>query len=452
MHELGTLRGGRFVLLEPLGEGAQGKTFAGVDKREGRAVAIKRFDVRGATSWKDVELAEREARVLQSLSHPMLPKYIDHFEEDGALYLVMEKIDGENLASIRQRGGALSESEIVRLLHDASNALDYLHGRAPPVIHRDLKPGNVLRRPDGSFAFVDFGAVRDKLRPTGGSTVVGTFGYMAPEQLQGRALPASDVYAIGATALAMMTGCEPEELPHRGLAVDVRRALKGQSAGRNRGLIEVLERMLEPDPDRRASRIAPLLQRVYGSPSHFVETGPEHDATRYARRVARRARREARREARRAWREARRVSPWPEPHRHPIPQPARLLFALLFTVAIIAVAVATEVVVPIVLRMLSLLFARGPLISAAQAVRKAGEAAVEEMSRSRHWFLDEEAVPRGAPPSAEPTVRVATPPQTGVRVVAESERQTPTDTLRQDEPFSDDEDQPHREHAKRGSG
>src|SRR4029077_17032967 len=136
-----------------------------------------------------------------------------------ALYLVMEKIEGESLAALRARSATLSEAEVVRLLQDAADVLDYLPGRAPPVIHRDIKPGNVIRRPDGSFAFVDFGAVRDKLRPEGGSTVVGTFGYMAPEQMQGRALPASDVYAIGATAVSMLTGCEPEELPHRGLAI-----------------------------------------------------------------------------------------------------------------------------------------------------------------------------------------------------------------------------------------
>src|SRR5260370_36400387 len=105
----GELRDGRFVLLEPIGEGAQGRTFDGVDKREGRAVAIKRFDVRGARTWKGVGLAEREARVLQSLSHPKLPAYIDHFEEDGAPYLVMEKIDGETLFARHKRAAALAE-------------------------------------------------------------------------------------------------------------------------------------------------------------------------------------------------------------------------------------------------------------------------------------------------------------------------------------------------------
>ena len=214
----GTLRSGRYAIIGELGSGSQAETLDAVDKLNGRAVAIKRFQVRGAKGWKDVELAEREARVLSTLSHPNLPVYIEHFEEDGALYLVMEKIEGETLASLRRRQATLTHADIARFFADADSVLSYLHSRVPPIIHRDIKPGNVILRRDGSFAFVDFGSVRDQLKPEGGSTVVGTFGYMAPEQFQGRALPGSDVYAVGATALSLVTGREPEDLPHRGLA------------------------------------------------------------------------------------------------------------------------------------------------------------------------------------------------------------------------------------------
>ena len=379
-----TLREGRFVVLGAIGEGSQGRTFDGFDRLEGRPVAIKRFNVRGATAWKDVELAEREARVLQSLTHAKLPRYVDRFEEDGALYLVMEKIDGESLAALRARGATLPEAEVVGLLRDASDVLDYLHGRAPPVIHRDIKPGNVIRRPDGSFAFVDFGAVRDKLRPEGGSTVVGTFGYMAPEQFQGRALPGSDVYAVGATALTMLTGRSPEDLPHRGLAVDVRSSLRGRSAR----LVGVLEAMLEPDPDRRASRIAPLLENLDSRKSRSSQA-TERTRTPDGRREERRerhARRDARRRARREQR-ANRVE-------RSLPFPLSLVFGIIIAAGMLAVAIATQVVVPIVLTVLSVFVARRSLQSAVDNVREAGKTALGNMERSRQWVSGDGPDPR----------------------------------------------------------
>lgn len=255
-----SLRGGRYAVTRLLGEGGQAATFEAVDKQGGKLVAIKRFRVKGAKSWKEVELAEREARVLASLAHPSLPRYVEHFEEDGELFLVTEMIEGESLAALRKKGETLSEADVVRLLRDASSALDYLHRRPSPIVHRDLKPSNVLRRPDGSFAFIDFGAVRDRMKPEGGSTVVGTFGFMAPEQFQGRAMPASDVYGVGATALTLLTGVEPEDQPHRGLAIDVAAALRGGAT--SAGLAAALRAMLEPDPDERAPRIAPLLEGI----------------------------------------------------------------------------------------------------------------------------------------------------------------------------------------------
>jgi hypothetical protein len=478
------LRDGRFVIIGSLGEGAQGHTFDGVDKREGRAVAIKRFDVRFAKTWKDAELAEREARVLSSLSHPRLPKYIDHFEQDGSLYLVMEKIEGESLAALQKRGGALSEKDVVRFLHDASDVLDYLHGRDPPVIHRDLKPGNVIRRPDGSFAFVDFGAVRDKLRPEGGSTIVGTFGYMAPEQFQGRALPASDVYAIGATALSVLTGRQPEDLPHKGLAIDVRAALGDRGSRR---LEEALSQMLDPDPDRRPARIAPVLARLengsrgredsfhpdlhFGAPlrsligDRLKQQAAEYEERAYqyedrasaggpgaygwrraaegwhrgarklreeahrhlvreAREADQRERRRIRKEVRRASRARRHAS---ETHRPP--WPVAVFLSLLFAVGMVAVALATQVIVPGLLRLLSLFFATRGLTTAANAVREAGEDAMGGIDRSRQWF-------RGAgmdhEPEREDHVRVAPAPSSQVRVEAKAEAD-PSDEAREEE-------------------
>jgi hypothetical protein len=253
------LGGGRYVVKSLLGEGSQGSTYAAVEAATGRAVAVKRFDVRGARSWKDVELAEREARVLVTLDHPLVPRYIDRFEEEGALYLVMDRVEGETLEAIRKREGALPEAEVRRFLACADSALTYLHGRGSPVVHRDVKPSNVVRRPDGKYVLVDFGAVSEQLFRRGSSTIVGTMGYMAPEQLQGRALAASDVYAVGATALAALTGADPDTLPHKGLRVDVRAALGGRASPE---LTLALERMLEPDPDLRAPSIGAALDPV----------------------------------------------------------------------------------------------------------------------------------------------------------------------------------------------
>jgi len=425
-------RGDRYAVIRLLGEGGQATTFEGVDKKEGKPVAIKRFRVRGAKSWKEVELAEREARVLASLSHPGLPRYVEHFEENGELFLVTEKIEGESLAAMQKRGVTLSEQDVVRFLREAGEMLDYLHGRAPPVVHRDIKPSNVLRRPDGSFALIDFGAVRDKMKPEGGSTVVGTFGFMAPEQFQGRAMPASDVYAVGATALAMITGQQPEDLPHKGLSIDVTGAL-GNTA--NPALVAALTAMLEPDPDKRPSKIAPLLTALRDAPGKTKKKPVREEARRKedkraqehtdfendigkgiedavqqleegiaditnqwqkkahkyeekAQRKARRAERKAERETRHAERRAEHAARHAErmamarTDKGGIPPPVAGLILFALTLAQIAVVVALRAVVPTLLRVLSVFFGKA-LREAAVKVRDAGAIAHETLQRSK---------------------------------------------------------------------
>ena len=358
----GLLADQRYELVAVLGEGAQGTTFEAFDRKSKQTVAIKRFNVRGAKSWKDVELAEREASVLSALSHPNLPRYRDHFEEDGALYLVMDKIEGQSLETLKRAGGVLNRDDAVPFLEAAEDVLTYLRRRAPPVIHRDINPKNVIRRPDGSYAFVDFGAVRDRLKPQG-STVVGTFGYMAPEQFQGRALPASDVYAVGATALTLLCGAEPEHLPHRGLSIDVAAALRDRN---DPELVRVLAQMLEPDPDRRRMNLEPLRGRGRPAPRR---------SERHSRRRARiRERGERRRAGRRA---------------QPVP-PFMLFFALIgLGVASIAISAALLVAVPVLLSMLSLLFGQR-LRDAARAVQHGGHVANRALGRARSRLLGHE--------------------------------------------------------------
>jgi hypothetical protein len=367
------LRGGRYVIVKPLGEGTQGETFEAVDKRVGRLVALKRFRVGKAKAWKDVELAEREATTLASLQHDLLPRYVEHFEEEGVLVLVMARIEGESLAELRKKGFRASVSDVQRLLADASRALTYLHGRAPPVVHRDLKPGNVIRRPDGSFAFVDFGAVRDRLKLAGGSTIVGTFGYMAPEQFQGRASAASDVYGIGATALTLLTGCEPEDLPHKGLGIDVAKAVPASAPA---SLVRTLEAMLDPDPDTRASSIAEAIARGGGgdaaSASVSARTSTRPPPSRHARREER--------AARRALRQTRRT-----------PFPLRVFGWLGLMVARLAVWLAVGIVVPLVLSLLSLALGKG-LQRASDACRGAASRAGSAMQRASRRLAGEDEI------------------------------------------------------------
>jgi serine/threonine protein kinase len=244
-------RAERYQLGEPLGQGGQGRTFRSVDSLTGRTVAVKRIQLGGGGGWKAFDLFERECQVLRSLEHPAIPRYLDSFaiEEEGRYFLVMELVEGETLRKLLLEKQTLSEAQLWNILHQALEILDYLHGRGPPVIHRDLKPANLIRRPDGRLALVDFGGVRVALQPEGGSTMIGSFGYMAPEQLHGEATPGTDLYALGATLAALASGTEADKLPHQGLKIDLGAVLPASP------LRELLSRLLEPDPTNRPGSV-----------------------------------------------------------------------------------------------------------------------------------------------------------------------------------------------------
>jgi serine/threonine protein kinase len=248
----GPLLGGRYRLGPRLGHGSQGEIFLARDEQakpaEDKEVVVKRITPRG--TWKSFELFEREAKVLSQLRHAGVPRHLATLEEPpGTFNLVMQRAPGENLRDLAKQR-RLSETELRDVLIRCLEILDYLHTRTPPIVHRDIKPSNIVRAPDGRCSLVDFGGVLDAAREKGGSTMVGTFGYMAPEQLHGQSVPATDIYALGATIVALAGGIEPEDVPRKGLQMDLERHLPSLDAG-FRG---ALEAMTDPDPEHRPQR------------------------------------------------------------------------------------------------------------------------------------------------------------------------------------------------------
>jgi hypothetical protein len=246
--------GGRYEVERFAGEGSQGATFIGTDRKTGAKVALKLFDLGKAKDWKAQELFDREVMTLKRLNHRGIPQFMDVVSDDdtGARVLVMTHVAGETLGALVAREKTVPEKRLWSLLVDAGAILAVVHGEG--VVHRDLKPDNFILRPDGTLAIVDFGGV-GLVRAQAGSTVVGTFGYMAPEQLYGAQTPATDLYALGATMLTLATGKSPEHQPRDGLAIDVDAAAPWLSTS----LKTLLTQLLSPDPKDRPKDGAALV-------------------------------------------------------------------------------------------------------------------------------------------------------------------------------------------------
>ncbi len=257
----------RYRLQELLGEGGSGSTYQAIRLSDRSLVAIKILSLRHLNDWKQLELFEREAKVLAQLNHPQIPKYLDYFHVDTpnnrAFYIVQQLAPGKPLTPWVESGWRATEAEVQDIARQLLAILQYLHQQSPPLIHRDLKPHNIVRNDDGQVFLVDFGAVQDVYHNTllKGSTVAGTYGYMAPEQFRGLAVPASDLYGLGATILYLLTHRSPAELPQERLQLSFRGHVNISNH-----FAEWLEVMLETDTVNRfsAAEVASIaLQKKY---------------------------------------------------------------------------------------------------------------------------------------------------------------------------------------------
>jgi serine/threonine protein kinase len=220
--------GERYQIQSLLGRQTGRRTFLARDLQTERSVVLKLLLFGPDFTWDDLKLFEREAEVLKSIDLPTIPQYLDCFDADTELgkgfVLVQTYIEAKSLQNWLDAGRTFSEGDLVSIARQLLTILDYLHHRQPAVIHRDIKPSNILLgdrsgNSPGQVYLVDFGSV--KTAANGSTiTVVGTYGYMPPEQFGGQTTPASDLYALGATIICLASGQHPSELPHRDMRID----------------------------------------------------------------------------------------------------------------------------------------------------------------------------------------------------------------------------------------
>jgi len=266
--ERGALLHKRYRIVEILGQGGMGSVYRAVDENLGVDVAVKENLF---TTDEYARQFRLEAVILANLRHPNLPRVTDHFViGDQGQYLVMDYIEGEDLRQRMERMGNITEDEAILMGAAMCDALTYLHTRKPPILHRDLKPGNVKITPDGHIFLVDFGLAKvlhgSQATTTGARAM--TPGYSPPEQYgTARTDPRTDIYSLGATLYAALSGIIPEDGLARAMDNTQLTPLRKRNGKVTRRLAATIEKAMGIDPADRFQNAEDFKRSLLGSKS-----------------------------------------------------------------------------------------------------------------------------------------------------------------------------------------
>lgn len=279
----------RYHAIKPVGSGGFGRTYLALDRDcMNMPCIVKQFspspDIQSepVALRKATDMFYQEAvRLLQLGEHPQIPRLLAYFEQEKYLYLVQELIDGKDLKQELATTGAFSEQKIRQLLTDLLPVLKFIHDRG--VIHRDIKPGNIMRRrKDGKLVLIDFGVSKQATGTLLGKagTKVGTAGFTPLEQMRGQAYPASDLYSLGVTCVCLLTlslpqvdGSDEAYDPMEGRWKWRERLPQGTTV--SQGLGEILDKLLQDLPKHRYQSADEVLQALNATDS-LTEVPPEH--------------------------------------------------------------------------------------------------------------------------------------------------------------------------------
>lgn len=255
MAQIGSILDGKYEILTEIGHGGMSVVYLAMDTHLNKQWAIKEIRKKGSGKQDEVIVNSllAEANLMKRLDHPSLPRIVDIIDNGVTIYVVMDYIEGESLDKILKENGPQEEKDVIGWAKQLCDALGYLHSQKPPIIYRDMKPANVMLKPEGNIKIIDFGIAREyKELSLADTTVLGTKGYAPPEQYSGQTDARSDIYALGMTMHHLLTGIDPRKgeayAPVRMWNADV-----------SEGLELIIDKCVQPAAEHRYQNCQDLL-------------------------------------------------------------------------------------------------------------------------------------------------------------------------------------------------
>lgn len=258
MLEIGSLVDGKYKILSEIGHGGMSVVYMAINEKANKTWAVKEVRKDGKMDFNTVRQGlMAEIETLKKLKHPNLPSIIDVIEDDDSFIIVMDYIEGRSLDKIIEENGAQPEAYVVEWAKQLCDVLGYLHSRTPPIIYRDMKPANVMLKPDGNIMVIDFGTAKNYEIDLGETTGIGTIGYAAPEQYIGSGLgrtdARTDIYCLGITMYHLLTNIDP----CKNLISD--KSIRAVNPALSHGLDAIIQKCTQYQPADRYQSCAELM-------------------------------------------------------------------------------------------------------------------------------------------------------------------------------------------------
>lgn len=270
MLEIGAVIDGKYKILNKVGQGGMSIVYLAMNERANKQWAVKEIRKDGVSNYEVVKqnlIAETD--ILKRLDHPNLPSIIDVIDCEDTFLIVMDYIEGRPLSDALARDGAQPQEKVIEWAKQICDVLGYLHSRKPPIIYRDMKPSNVMLKPDGNIMIIDFGTAREyKSASLADTTCLGTQGYAAPEQFggQGQTDARTDIYCLGATLYHLITGHNPCLPPYEMYPI------RQWNPNLSSGLEEIIWKCIQKNPNDRYQSCAELMYAL----EHYSELDQEY--------------------------------------------------------------------------------------------------------------------------------------------------------------------------------